>query len=246
MKPAQGLYDPRHEHDACGVGFVVDIKGRKSNSIINNALTVLRNLHHRGACGCEKNTGDGAGILIQMPHAFLAEVCKREHIELPGQSEYGVGMVYLPRDPTERYKCEKLFEEIVDTEGQRMLGWRTVPTSNSLLGNWSRSNEPLVRQVFIGRNPKLADDMAFERKLYVIRKLAERAIRYAGNQTGIRFYISSLSHKTIIYKGMLMPDQVRPFYADLSDPAMESAIALVHSRFSTNTFPSWSRAHPYR
>jgi glutamate synthase (ferredoxin) len=246
MKPAQGLYDPQYEHDACGVGFVVDIKGRKSNSIINNALTVLRNLHHRGACGCEKNTGDGAGILIQMPHAFLAEACKREHIELPGQGEYGVGMVYLPRDPTERYKCEKLFEEIVDTEGQRMLGWRTVPTSNSLLGNWARSNEPLVRQVFIGRNPKLTDDMAFERKLYVIRKLAERGIRYAGNQTGIRFYISSLSYKTIIYKGMLMPDQVRPFYADLSSPAMESAIALVHSRFSTNTFPSWSRAHPYR
>ncbi len=246
MKPAQGLYDPRYEHDACGVGFVVDVKGRKSNTIINNALTVLRNLHHRGACGCEKNTGDGAGILIQMPHAFLAEACKHERIDLPGPDEYGVGMVYLPRDPTDRYKCEKLFEEIVDTEGQRILGWRTVPTSNSLLGNWARQNEPLVRQVFIGRDPKITDDMAFERKLYVIRKLAERAIRYAGSQTGIRFYVSSLSYKTIIYKGMLMPDQVRPFYADLSSPAMQSAIALVHSRFSTNTFPSWSRAHPYR
>jgi glutamate synthase (ferredoxin) len=246
MKPAQGLYDPRHEHDACGVGFVVDMKGRKSHTIIRDALQVLTNLHHRGACGCEKNTGDGAGILIQMPHAFLAEACNRERIALPGPGEYGVGMVYLPRDPAERYKSEKLFEEIVDTEGQRVLGWRTVPTSNSLLGNWARQNEPHVRQVFIGRDPKLADDMAFERKLYVIRKLAERGIRYAGNQTGIRFYISSLSYKTIIYKGMLMPDQVRPFYADLSDPAMESAIALVHSRFSTNTFPSWSRAHPYR
>jgi glutamate synthase (ferredoxin) len=246
MKPAQGLYDPRYEHDACGVGFVVDVKGRKSNALIRDALTVLRNLHHRGACGCERNTGDGAGILLQMPHAFLKEACRREHIELPGAGEYGAGMVYLPRDSTDRYKCEKLFEEIVDTEGQRFLGWRTVPTSNSLLGNWARQNEPIVRQVFIGRNPKIADDMAFERKLYVIRKLAEKGIRYAGITGGDRFYISSLSYKTIIYKGMLMPDQVRPFYADLADPAMETAIALVHSRFSTNTFPSWERAHPYR
>jgi glutamate synthase (ferredoxin) len=246
MKPAQGLYDPRHEHDACGVGFVVDVKGRKSHAILENALTVLMNLHHRGACGCEKNTGDGAGLLMQMPHAFLVEACKREGIELPGAREYGVGMVYLPRDRSDRYKCEKLFEEIVTTEGQRLLGWRTVPTNNSPLGNWARQNEPIVRQVFIGRNTDIADDMAFERKLYVIRKLAERGIRYAGISGGNRFYISSLSYKTIVYKGMLMPDQVRPFYGDLSDPAMESAIALVHSRFSTNTFPSWERAHPYR
>jgi glutamate synthase (ferredoxin) len=239
----QGLYDPRFEHDACGVGFVVDLHGRKSHQLVADAIQILLNLEHRGACGCEKNTGDGAGILMQTPHAFLKEACRREKIELPEPGEYGVGMVYLPRDPSERYKCEKLFEEIVDTEGQRMLGWRTVPTSNALLGNWARQNEPLVRQVFIGRDPKITDDMAFERKLYVIRKLAEKGIRYA---TGSHFYIPSLSYKTIVYKGMLMPDQVRPYYADLSDPAMESAIALVHSRFSTNTFPSWSRAHPYR
>ncbi len=243
MKPAQGLYDPRYEHDACGVGFVVDVKGRRSHRIIADALTVLSNLRHRGACGCEKNTGDGAGILLQVPHAFLKEVCRREKIDLPAPGEYGVGMVFLPRDPTERYKCEKLFEEIVVTEGQRMLGWRTVPTSNSLLGNWARQNEPIVRQVFIGRDSKITDDMAFERKLYVIRKLAEKGIRYA---SGSHFYIPSLSYKTIVYKGMLMPDQVRPYYPDLDDPAMETAIALVHSRFSTNTFPSWERAHPYR
>ncbi len=243
MKPAQGLYDPRYEHDACGVGFVVDVKGRRSHRIIADALTVLSNLRHRGACGCEKNTGDGAGILLQVPHAFLKEVCRREKIDLPAPGEYGVGMVFLPRDPTERYKCEKLFEEIVVTEGQRMLGWRTVPTSNSLLGNWASQNEPIVRQVFIGRDSKITDDMAFERKLYVIRKLAEKGIRYA---SGSHFYIPSLSYKTIVYKGMLMPDQVRPYYPDLDDPAMETAIALVHSRFSTNTFPSWERAHPYR
>ncbi len=243
MKPAQGLYDPRYEHDACGVGFVVDVKGRRSHQIIADALTVLSNLRHRGACGCEKNTGDGAGILLQVPHAFLKEVCRREKIDLPAPGEYGVGMVFLPRDPTQRYKCEKLFEEIVVTEGQRMLGWRTVPTNNSLLGHWARQNEPIVRQVFIGRDPQITDDLAFERKLYVIRKLAEKGIRYA---SGSQFYIPSLSYKTIVYKGMLMPDQVRPYYPDLDDPAMETAIALVHSRFSTNTFPSWERAHPYR
>ena len=242
----QGLYDPSHEHDACGVGFVANIKGRQSHAIVEQALQVLNNLNHRGACGCEVNTGDGAGILMQVPHQFLVEACRREHISLPGRREYGVGMVYLPATKQHRYKCEKLFEEIVESEGQTVLGWRTVPTSNFGLGNWARKNEPVVRQVFIGRNPKLTDDMAFERKLYVIRKLAERGIRYAGIKGGDRFYIPSLSYKTIIYKGMLLPGQVEPFYSDLSDPAVTSAIALVHSRFSTNTFPSWERAHPYR
>jgi glutamate synthase (ferredoxin) len=242
----QGLYDPWYEHDACGVGFVVDIKGRKSPGIIRNALSLLVNLRHRGACGCEVNTGDGAGILMQMPHNFLAAACAEQGISLPGAREYGVGMVYLPRDPGERYKCEKLFEEIVSSEGHRLLGWRTVPTSNVTLGNWARLNEPMVRQVFIGRGDKLRDDMAFERKLYVIRKLAEKGIRYAGIKGGSRFYIPSLSCRTIIYKGMLTTEQVEQYYPDLTHPLMESALALVHSRFSTNTFPSWERAHPYR
>ena len=242
----QGLYDPRFEHDACGVGFVVNIKGKKSNAIIRDALTVLTNLRHRGACGCEANTGDGAGILMQVPHEFLADVCARAKIDLPGPKEYGVGMAYLPPDPVERRSCEQLFEEIVETEGQRFLGWRTVPTCNTLLGNTAKASEPVVRQVFIGRNPNIPTDMAFERKLYVIRKLASKGIRYAHIRGGHRFYISSLSYKTIIYKGMLMPGQVEPFYPDLADPLMDTAIALVHSRFSTNTFPSWERAHPYR
>ena len=246
LPPKQGLYDPAHEHDACGVGFVANIKGRKSHAIVEQALQVLNNLSHRGACGCEVNTGDGAGILLQVPHDFLVTACRRERISLPGPREYGVGMVYLPENKQHRYKCEKLFEEIVTNEGQTVLGWRTVPTQNFGLGNWARKNEPVVRQVFIGRDSKLTDDMAFERKLYVIRKLAERGIRYAGIKGGDRFYIPSLSYKTIIYKGMLLPGQVEPFYSDLSDPALATAIALVHSRFSTNTFPSWERAHPYR
>ncbi len=155
-------------------------------------------------------------------------------------------MVYLPPDTTSRYKCEKLFEEIVENEGHRLLGWRTVPTTNASLGETARASEPIVRQVFIARDPKIKDDMAFERKLYVVRKLAERGIRYAGIKGGDRFYISSLSYKTVIYKGMLTPEQVDPFFPDLQDPTFASALALVHSRFSTNTFPSWERAHPYR
>ena len=242
----QGLYDPQFEHDSCGVGFVVNIKGQKSHKIVRDALTILVNLAHRGACGCEANTGDGAGILLQTPHEFLKQVCAQEKIALPAYGEYGVGMVYLPPDTTSRYKCEKLFEEIVENEGHRLLGWRTVPTANATLGETARASEPIVRQVFIARDPKITDDMAFERKLYVVRKLAERGIRYAGIKGGNRFYISSLSYKTIIYKGMLMPEQVDPFFPDLHDPALASALALVHSRFSTNTFPSWERAHPYR
>ena len=246
LPPKQGLYDPANEHDACGVGFVANIKGRKSHAIVEQALQVLNNLNHRGACGCEVNTGDGAGILLQVPHHFLVAACRREKINLPGPREYGVGMVYLPQNKQHRYKCEKLLEEIIENEGQTVLGWRTVPTQNFGLGNWARKNEPVVRQIFIGRDSKLTDDMAFERKLYVIRKLAERGIRYAGIKGGDRFYIPSLSYKTIIYKGMLLPGQVEPFYSDLADPSLDTAIALVHSRFSTNTFPSWERAHPYR
>ncbi len=242
----QGLYDPQYEHDACGVGFVVNIKGKKSHDIVKQALTVLINLRHRGACGCEANTGDGAGILLQMPHAFLTKACSKEGFKLPSYKEYGVGMVYLSPDTSQRKACEKLFEDIIKEEGQSVLGWRTVPTHNSSLGPTAKSGEPVVRQIFIGRSSKLQDDMAFERKLYVIRKRAENTIRYANIKGGQYFYIPSLSYKTITYKGMLMSEQVEPFYGDLSDPSMESALALVHSRFSTNTFPSWDRAHPYR
>ena len=246
LPPKQGLYDPRNEHDSCGVGFVVNIKGQQSNQIVRQALQVLLNLRHRGACGCEANTGDGAGILLQKPHAFLQEACADVGITLPPSAEYGVGMIFLPTDPLERYKCEKLFEEILDAEGQRLLGWRTVPTNHSSLGATALRSEPVIRQVFIARDPKLSDDTAFERKLYVVRKLAEKGIRYSGIKGGDHFYIASLSCKTIIYKGMLMPAQLEEYFPDLSSPSMQSALALVHSRFSTNTFPSWDRSHPYR
>jgi glutamate synthase (ferredoxin) len=242
----QGLYDPQFEHDACGVGFIVNMKGRKSNQIVRDALRVLLNLNHRGACGCEVNTGDGAGILLQMPHEFLKRACAAVRIELPAPREYGVGMVYLPPDPTQRRTCERHFEQIIKEEGQFFMGWRTVPTNDSMLGNSALAVEPVIRQVFIGRNPKITDDLAFERKLFVIRKRAENVIRSSGMKGVEYFYICGLSYKTIVYKGMLTTTQLEPFYPDLSDPAMESALALVHSRFSTNTFPNWNRAHPYR
>jgi glutamate synthase (ferredoxin) len=243
----QGLYDPQFEHEACGVGFVVNIKGVKSHAIIEQALQILQNLDHRGACGCEVNTGDGAGILIQPPHDFFKLVAKEAKVELPGPTEYAVGMVFLPQDAAQRAECEKVLGEITAEEGQTLLGWRTVPTSNNGLGATARLGEPFMRQVFIGRNAKLTDDMAFERKLYVIRKRAEHAIRYAGKIAGGEFfYFSSLSYKTLVYKGMLLTTQLREYYPDLSHPLMQSAMALVHSRFSTNTFPSWNRAHPYR
>jgi glutamate synthase (ferredoxin) len=244
--PKQGLYDPQFEHDSCGVGFIVNIQGHKSHRLITDALQILVNLDHRGACGCEPNTGDGAGILMQIPHAFLKQACAEAKINLPGPGEYGVGLVFLPPHPSERYKCEKLFEEIVASEGLQLLGWRTVPTEHGSLGHTAVASEPVVRQVFIARPPQLTDGLAFERKLYVVRKVAESGIRAPFIQGGNRFYVCSLSCRTLIYKGMLMPAQVEQYYPDLADPAMETALCLVHSRFSTNTFPTWERAHPYR
>jgi glutamate synthase (ferredoxin) len=244
---AQGLYDPQFEHEACGVGFVVNIKGQKSHALIPQALQILTNLDHRGACGCEANTGDGAGILIQTPHDFLKLVAREGRVTLPGRNEYGIGMVFMPHPPAQRAECERIFAQIVAEEGQKLLGWRTVPTNNSSLGKTAKASEPIMRQVFIGRGSKVADDLAFERKLYVIRKRAENAIRYSGKVAGGDwFYISSLSFKTVVYKGMLLTQQLGEYYPDLGHPAMASAMALVHSRFSTNTFPSWNRAHPYR
>ncbi len=247
LPPRTGLYDPQFEHESCGVGFVVNIKGRKSHGIIRQALEALLNLDHRGACGCEANTGDGAGILIQTPHEFLKLVAREGRVSLPGPGAYGVGMVFLPAQAAQRAECEKIFAEIVAEEGQEVLGWRTIPTNNCPVGDTARAGEPFMRQVFIARNDKLADDMAFERKLYVIRKRVENAIRYSGKvEGGDFFYVSSLSYKTLIYKGMLLTTQLQEYYPDLLHPAMASALALVHSRFSTNTFPSWNRAHPYR
>jgi glutamate synthase (NADPH/NADH) large chain len=242
----QGLYDPSFEHDACGTGFVVNIKGVTSHQIITHALTILDNLYHRGASGSESNTGDGAGLLIQIPHAFLMHACQAAGFELPGPRYYGVGMFFLPTDDAQRKQMEQYFEQIVVEEGQHILGWRTVPTDGSLLGSTARAAQPVVRQVFIERSPNLKDRMSFERKLYVIRKRAEQALRYSNVPGRQQFYVCSLSYKTLVYKGMLTSTQVRHFFPELSDPLMETALAMVHSRFSTNTFPSWDRAHPYR
>ncbi len=246
LPPKQGLYDPQFEHDACGVGFVVHVEGRKSHAIVQDALTVLINLRHRGACGCENNTGDGAGILIQMPDLFLRQACDEARIRLPGERQYGCGLVFLPQEKGQREQCEAAFERIIREEGQTFLGWRNVPTNNGTLGDTAKASEPFMRQVFIGRHPAIKDDLAFERKLYVIRRRAENEIRYGGLDFGHWFYIASLSHRTLVYKGMLMAEQLGSYFPELGDPLTQSALALVHSRFSTNTFPSWDRSHPYR
>ena len=242
----QGLYDPQFEHDACGVGFVADIKGRKTHRILQQGIEVLKNLDHRGASGSEVNTGDGAGVLMQMPHKFLAAAASKTSIQLPAEGEYGCGLVFLPRDPNKRRRLEAKFEQIIQSEGQTLLGWRTVPTNNSTLGDTAKASEPFMRQVFIGRHPDLKDQQEFERKLFVIRKRAYTDLR-ASTIDGAEFwYLCSLSTRTLVYKGMLTTGQLEEYFLDLADPTMETALALVHSRFSTNTFPSWDRAHPYR
>ncbi len=246
----QGLYDPSQEHDSCGVGFVVDIKGRRSHRIVQQALEVVINLLHRGACGCETNTGDGAGMLLQLPHRFFRKEADRLGIELPAPGEYGAGMVFLPRDAVQRAQIEDLFAHIVAEEGQRVLGWRSVPTDDAALGRTARSGEPAIRQILIGRGEALAGQSdahtRFERKLFVIRKRVARAVERLPLSERHLFYVASLSSNTIVYKGMLIADQVEGMFPDLTDPDVESALALVHQRFSTNTFPSWPLAHPYR
>jgi glutamate synthase (ferredoxin) len=240
----QGLYDPQYEHDACGIGLVADLKGRKSNQIVRQALRVLVNLSHRGARGSENNSGDGAGILLQIPDAFLRSECKKLDIALPEAGSYGVGMAFLSHMPENQRRCKQILKDITQQEGQEFLGWRIVPSDGRYLGELARNSEPAVVHFFIGRQASITDDDDFERLLYLIRRRAEKEI---GDHPEIdRFYVASLSHRTLVYKGMLTPEQLAEYYPDLTDPAMETALALIHSRFSTNTFPSWERAHPYR
>ena len=241
--PAQGLYDPRAEHDACGVAFVVHMKGQRSHEIVRKALQVLINLEHRGACGCEANTGDGAGILIQTPDTFFRTVLP---FTLPAAGSYGAGLVFLPRDERDRDAIKDVIGRIVDEEGASVLGWRDVPTNNSLVGDSARATQPIFQQIFIGL-PGMSD-VRLERKLYVIRKRVEHAVDALDINALSRrfFYIVGLSAKTLIYKGMLSAQQLQPMFPDLANEALESSLALVHQRFSTNTFPSWPLAHPYR
>jgi len=244
--PAQGLYDPANEHDACGVGFVANIKGRKSHAIIENGLTILKKLVHRGACGCEENTGDGVGMLVQMPHEFYKRICPESGIDLPEYGQYGSGLVFLPVDPAQSDRIQAIVEETIKAEGQIFLGWRTVPTDSSTLGPTALAGEPTFKQIFIGRGDHVADEMTFERKLFVIRKLIEKAVATSDLSEKNYFYIPSLSHRTFIYKGMLTVTQLELMYPDLLQDDFVSAVALVHQRFSTNTFPAWKLAHPFR
>ena len=242
----QGLYDPRNEHDACGVGFVAHIKGKASHDRVSQGLQILENLTHRGAVGADPLAGDGAGILIQIPDQFLRDEMNWGGIQLPPAGDYGVGMLFLPRDVAARAACEKIITDKVVAEGQTIIGWRDVPVDNSTLGESVKALEPVVRQVFIGRGKKTADQDAFERKLFVIRKTAEHAISKLAKHQGKGFYVPSMSSRTVVYKGMLLADQVGKYFVDLQDARVVSAFSLVHQRFSTNTFPTWNLAHPFR
>ncbi|BDU59198.1 glutamate synthase [Limnohabitans sp. MORI2] len=244
---SQGLYDPSNEHDACGVGFVAHIKGQKSHAIVGQALKILENLDHRGAVGADPLMGDGAGILIQLPDALYREEMAKQGVTLPPQGEYGVGMVFLPKEHASRMACEQELERAVQAEGQVFLGWRDVPVNLDMpMSPRVREKEPVIRQIFIGRGNDVIVQDALERKLYVIRKTASAAIQHLNLKHGKEYYVPSMSSRTIIYKGLLLADQVGTYYLDLQDERCVSALGLVHQRFSTNTFPEWPLAHPYR
>ncbi len=244
LPPKQGLYDPANEHDACGVGFVAHIKGRRSHDIIRQGLTILKRLTHRGAVGADPRAGDGAGLLMQIPDAFFRAVLD---FELPPEGEYAVGMVFLPQDESERRQAQEITEHFVAAEGQRLLGWRDVPVDNSGLGYSVLPTEPVIRQVFVGRGENCPNQDDFERKLFVIRKQIDNRIRQLSGHEGAKaFYFTSFSSRTLVYKGMLLAGQVGEYYRDLNDDRVVSALALAHQRFSTNTFPTWDLAHPFR
>ena len=243
---AQGLYDPAFEHDSCGVGFVCNIKGEKSNAIVRQGIEVLHRLSHRGAVGADPKTGDGAGILIQIPHDFLKKVSRNADIKLPDLGSYGAGLIFLPQDSAERSFCKEVFERVIKEEGQIILGWRRVPIDDSVIGEGAKNTQPIFEQVFIGRKKDIADEMLFERKLYVIRRQVENIILASEIKQKSSFYITNLSCRTLSYKGLLMPKQIDSFFLDLKNEDIKSALCLVHSRYSTNTFPTWNLAQPFR
>ena len=244
---AQGLYDPSNEHDACGVGMVAHIKGKKTHEIISQGLKILENLDHRGAVGADALMGDGAGILIQIPDQFYREEMASQGVKLPPAGEYGVGMIFLPKEHASRLACEQELERTVRLEGQVVLGWRDVPVDKNMpMSPTVRKTEPVIRQIFIGRGRDIMTTDALERKLYVIRKTASHAIQALKLKHGKEYFVPSMSARTVVYKGLLLANQVGEYYLDLLDARAVSALALVHQRFSTNTFPAWELAHPYR
>ena len=239
----QGLYDPRNEHDACGVGFVCDIKNRKSHDIVSQGLEILENLTHRGAVGADPKAGDGAGVLLQIPHDFLQAVTD---FELPEAGQYAVGAIFLPRNDDTQKFCGASIEKYIAAENLTLLGWREVPVDNSSLGYSVKPSEPVMKQVFIGCGDLCADQDSFERKLFVTRRQFEHEIHASDHEIAKSFYVASLSSRLLSYKGMLLSDQVGSYYQDLKDKRMVSALALVHQRFATNTFPTWDLAQPFR
>src|SRR5436190_8983293 len=246
LPPAHGLYDPALEKDSCGVGFIADIKGKKSHKLIEDALAILCNLEHRGAVGADPRAGDGAGILVQIPHKFFARKAERIGFRLPKPGEYAVGALFMPRDPDWRQVIRDIYSQMIRREGMTLLGWRMVPTDNSTLGESVKPTEPVHMQVFIGRGKKTASEEEFERRLYILRKSISNAIYTRKERRLSGYYPVSISCRTLIYKGMFLADQLDKYYPDLHEGDFESALALVHQRFSTNTFPTWSLAHPYR
>ena len=246
LPAAQGLYDPQWEHDACGIGFVAHIRGEKSHAILETALSVLVKLRHRGACGCDPETGDGAGILLQIPHDFFAATLRQRGVALPPAGQYGVGMLFLPYDPDERARCEAAIETILREQGHTILAWRDVPVDDRQIGRLARTVAPVIRQVFVTSEEAVLDEATRERRLYVIRRRIENAVAQMGLQEEGYFYIPSFSCRTIVYKGLLLAEKIAAFYLELNDTRVASAIALVHQRFSTNTFPTWDLAHPFR
>ena len=245
LPEAQGLYRPENEHDACGLGFVANIEGHKSHDIVLKGIQILINLTHRGACGCDPETGDGAGILIQIPHKFFERECAKLGFTLPAPGEYGVGMMFLPVDPHDRILCEGIVEQCAKKEGLSVLGWRDTPIDGNTIGRVARNSQPYIEQVFIRRSAGM-DQAAFERKLYVLQKTSAAEVANTDLKEKELFYVPSFSSRTIVYKGLLLAPQIPRFYRELSDPEVTSAICMVHQRFSTNTFPSWQLAHPYR
>ena len=239
------MYDPKYEHDSCGIGFVVNISGKKTHKIVRQGLEILVNLTHRGAVGADPDMGDGAGILLQIPHDFFTAKCSEIGLYLPALGDYGVGVVFLPQDADVRGACETLLESSIEAEGQILLGWRDIPLNMDVLGPSVKTTAPVMRQVFVGRGETTPDQDAFERKLYVIRQRTVHGVAKLGDSAE-QFYVPSFSSRTVLYKGMLLAKDTGPFYADLGDERLVSALALVHQRFSTNTFPSWDLAQPFR
>src|SRR5687768_1614580 len=246
MASNKGLYDPQFEHDACGIGFVASIKGNKSHQHISDALTVLENMEHRGACGCENNTGDGAGILIQIPHEFFFDECVKLGVHLPSFGKYGVGVIFFPKEIKLREECRDIFNRAAEKLGLEILTYRSVPVNTTNIGPTALSVEPVMEQVFIACPDHINNPQDFERKLFVLRKYASHVIDNTVRKDAIGFYIASLSFKTVVYKGQLTSMQVRNYFPDLSNKRVVSAFGLVHSRFATNTFPSWKLAQPFR